>query len=38
MRNKSTQGIPDHLSMMGPTIVSLSENHTEDQKIKVEDH
>lgn len=38
MRNKFTQGIPDHLSMMGPTIVSLSENHTEDQKIKVEDH
>lgn len=36
MRNKPT--LRCFLAIMSPTIVILSENHMEDQKIKVEDH
>lgn len=31
-------GSLDHLAMMSPTIVIQSENHTKNQKRKVEDH
>lgn len=36
MRNKPT--LRRYLAMMSPTVIILSENHMEDQKIKVEDH